>query len=67
MVNQRRLILEAVRDAVHEEDKVALRQLLWQWLSLGVLQLAWKRRLWGLLGARLKAIKKLGRRDALKD
>ena len=67
MVNQRRLILAVIRDAVYEGDKQELRQLLWQWFSLGVLKLAWNRRLWGLLGQRLNAIKKLGRANALKD
>ena len=67
MVNKRRLILALIRDAAHEEDRQELRQALWGWLALGVIKLAWKRRLWGLLGQRLNAVKTHGRLHALRD
>ena len=67
MVNKRRLILALIRDSAHEEDRQELRQQLWGWLALGVIKLAWKRRLWGLLGRRLDAVKTHGRLHALRD
>ena len=67
MVNKRRLILALIRDAAHEEDRQELRQALWGWLALGVIKLAWKRRLWGLLGNRLNAVKHHGRLHAIRD
>ena len=43
-----------------------LWQRLWAWLSYGAVQLAFRRRLWGLLGAHLQLVKQQGR-TALED
>ena len=65
--NQRRLLVDLIRDALHDSDKPDLRLLLWQWLAFGVIKLGWKRRLFGLTGYRLKMIRRQGRLHALPD
>ena len=63
--NQCRLLVDLIRNALHESDKPDLRVLLWQWLAFRVVKLGWHRRLFGLTGYRLRMIKHNGRLNAL--
>ena len=63
--NQCRLLVDLIRNALHESDKPDLRVMLWQWLAFRVVKLGWHRRLFGLTGYRLKMTKHNGRLNAL--
>ena len=65
--NQCRLLVDLIRNALHDSDKPDLRLLLWQWLAFRVVKLGWHRRLFGLTGNRFKIIKQRGRLGALTE